>query len=246
MTLLVVCFLLLTSWWFHPRWKNKSQNGNLPQMGPTIKWNHHPVILDHLFIPKNHKISHHCPVPYHLQMLCFADPRTALPTSSRTVPGHRWDQSSPARFLGKLLFYSIHGNGSLLKFTWLGRGTCFVVTNQWSWPPFLRITCSHPGFLYKTHVPTPPQSKYKPLQNTSAKKKTSQIRRWEHELRRGLCDGNGTCKLQARFSKDICRRKEWRINSWWVYSDLDDFAPNRSQTLEKGIIIFKKSSSLQS
>ena len=48
-------------------------------------------------------------------------------------------------------------------------GTCFVVTNQWSWPQFLRITCSHPGFLYETHVPTPPQCKYKPLQNTSAK-----------------------------------------------------------------------------
>ena len=27
------------------------------------KWNHHPVILDHVFIPKNHKISHHLPCP---------------------------------------------------------------------------------------------------------------------------------------------------------------------------------------
>ena len=80
-----------------------------------------------------------------------------------------------------------------------------VSTNH-LFPPWisLRNTCSYP-----------PQCKYKPLQNTSAKKKKqdSQLRRWEHELRRGLCDVNGTCKLQARFRKDICGRKEWRINS---------------------------------
>ena len=92
-----------------------------------------------------------------------------------------------------------------------------IVTNQKSWPPFLRITCSHPGFLYETHVPTPPNantSLYKtPPQKKKQQDSHSQLRRWEHELRRGMCDVNGTCKLQARFSKDICGRKEWRINS---------------------------------
>ena len=35
-----------SSWWFPTHLKNISQNGNLPQIGMSIKniWNHHPVI----------------------------------------------------------------------------------------------------------------------------------------------------------------------------------------------------------